>query len=236
LNESHKNKNQKKKQAKIELLMTRFLFTQLEILYDNIVEDEIKFRDKKEPTERSGFLKRQGGRFSWQKCWFILKDLCLYYFKVPPKSDDEEPNGLIPLENVVVKVRDPKSNKFTLSPSAEGGVLKTAKKTKGKIVQGSAPELSFMVDTAAELDAWVKAIRAQVASNPFYELISKRTEEVTTQQRGREQLFGVGAVVDFKEFYDLALLCESCYGSELEIKKTYGTIAVAVIGQTAVCC
>lgn len=38
---------------------------------------------------------------SWKRRWFILNDNCLYYFEY---TTDKEPRGIIPLENVKVKI------------------------------------------------------------------------------------------------------------------------------------
>lgn len=196
----------------------------LEMFYDNIVNEPIKFRAK-EISEKEGQLKKQGRLGSWQSYWFLLKDQCLFYYR---SRSDEEPVGLIPLENVVVK---PKKNKFTLV-ALDGGLIKACKLTKGTIVQGTAHEISIMAEKTEDADSWVEAIRSQISSNPFHEMISKRSEELVEKQRGKGELFGqVGAIVNFKEFYSLALLCESCSKTENQIKKQYGTTAIACVGE-----
>lgn len=52
--------------------------------------------------DREGWLMKQGGRYkSWKRRWFILNDNCLYYFEY---TTDKEPRGIIPLENIEVRV------------------------------------------------------------------------------------------------------------------------------------
>jgi ankyrin repeat protein len=195
----------------------------LEQLYDAIASDEIKFRDSGGSDEKEGNLKKGSGK----TYWFIVKDQCLFYFL---KKTDAEPVGLIPLEGVVVKYKDGKKV-FTLN-GAEGNALKVCKMNKGAIVQGTAHDVTLTADKADEAESWVRAINVQINSNPFYSSISKRSAELADQQRGKGALYGVGAVVNFPEFYDLALLCQSVYGSENEIKKSYGTTAVACVAET----
>lgn len=49
------------------------------------------------------FFLLQGGRYkSWKRRWFILNDNCLYYFEY---TTDKEPRGIIPLENIQVRIR-----------------------------------------------------------------------------------------------------------------------------------
>jgi cytohesin len=194
----------------------------LETLYESITNDEIKFRDAGASEEKEGSLKKGSKSY-----WFMLKDQCLFYFA---KKTDPEPVGLIPLEGVAVKYKEGKKV-FTLV-AGEGGQLKSCKMSKGAIVQGTAHEISITADKADEADAWVSAINAQINSNPFYSSITKRSAELADQQRGKGALYGVGAIVNFPEFYDLALLCQSCYGTENEIKKQYGTTATACVAET----
>lgn len=52
--------------------------------------------------DKEGWLWKQGGRYkSWKRRWFILNDNCLYYFEY---TTDKEPRGIIPLENISVRV------------------------------------------------------------------------------------------------------------------------------------
>jgi len=194
----------------------------LEQLYDAIANDEIKFRDSGAAEEKEGLLKKSSKSY-----YFIVKDQCLFYFL---KKTDAEPVGLIPLDGVQVKYKEGKKA-FSLL-GAEGTLLKVCKMNKGAIVQGTSHEMTLTAERADEADSWVRAINVQISSNPFYSSMSKRSAELADQQRGKGALYGVGAVVNFPEFYDLALLCQSAYGSENEIKKSYGTTAVACVAET----
>ena len=54
--------------------------------------------------DKEGWLWKQGGRYkSWKRRWFILNDNCLYYFEF---TTDKEPRGIIPLENIMVSIRN----------------------------------------------------------------------------------------------------------------------------------
>ena len=200
----------------------------LEQLYVAISADEIKFRDSGNSDEKEGFLKKGSG-FSPQTYWFIVKDQCMFYFS---KKTDAEPVGLIPLEGVAVRHKEGKKV-FTLV-AEDGGQLKVCKMGKGGvIVQGTSHDVTITAEKSEEADSWITAINAQIALNPFSSSnLSKRGAEIADQQRGKGALYGVGAVVNFPEFYDLALLCQSAYGTENDIKKSYGTNAVACVGET----
>lgn len=200
----------------------------LEQLYDGIAQYEIKFRDSGATDEKEGTLKKGSG-FSPQSYWFIVKDQCMFYFS---KKTDAEPVGLIPLEGVAVRHKEGKKS-FVLV-AEDGGQLKVCKMSKnGVIVQGTSHDITITAEKSEEADAWVNVINAQIALNPFSSSnLSKRGAEIADQQRGKGALYGVGAVVNFPEFYDLALLCQSVYGTENDIKKSYGTNAVACVGET----
>ena len=200
----------------------------LEQLYDAISADEIKFRDSGATDEKEGYLKKGSG-FSPQSYWFIVKDQCLFYFS---KKTDAEPVGLIPLEGVAVRHKEGK--KVFVLVAEDGGQLKVCKMAKnGVIVQGTSHDVTITAEKADEAEAWINVINAQIALNPFSSSnLNKRGAEIADQQRGKGALYGVGAVVNFPEFYDLALLCQSVYGTENEIKKSYGTTAVACVAET----
>lgn len=196
----------------------------LEQLYDSISTEEIKFRDSGATEEKEGNLRKGSKSY-----WFIVKDQCLFYFS---KKTDAEPVGLIPLDGVAVRHKEGK--KVFVLVAADGGQLKVCKMSKnGVIVQGSTHDVTITADKSEEADAWVAIINAQIASNPFSSTsLTKRGAEIADQQRGKGALYGVGAIVNFPEFYDLALLCQSAYGTENDIKKSYGTNAVACVAET----
>mmetsp|Transcript_8982 Transcript_8982/g.16865 ORF Transcript_8982/g.16865 Transcript_8982/m.16865 type:complete len:682 (-) Transcript_8982:40-2085(-) len=79
-------------------------------LYDRVLGDEIRHKiDRDEVAgnlfthpDKSGWLFKKGAtKFSkWRPRWFILSENTLYYFK---HSEDVEPLGFIPLENVLIR-------------------------------------------------------------------------------------------------------------------------------------
>ena len=82
----------------------------LESLYDSIKAEPFKIPEDDGNDlmhtffnpDREGWLWKQGGRYkSWKRRWFILNDNCLYYFEY---TTDKEPRGIIPLENIQVKI------------------------------------------------------------------------------------------------------------------------------------
>jgi ankyrin repeat protein len=193
----------------------------LETLYDRIVENEIKFEraiDPQSSAEKSGWLRKQGGRIkTWKDRWFVLKDNCLYYYK---SDKDTQPCGIIPLENVVVRPREEKKKVVRITLTAtDGGPIKSCKLERGKLVQGHHKELSLTAETPKKNEEWVAAIKSNVASNPFYQFIVKRTQELANQKRNDI----LAKIVNFQEFYDFALLCHNCLtASEADVKKIYG--------------
>lgn len=202
----------------------------MESIYDRIVMEEIKFRDNGIVNEKEGNLRKQGRNFgSWQNYWFSLKDQCLFYYK---NKSDSEPLGLIPLENVIVKKKnDKKPTKKIKLVASDGGPLKSCKLNKSNIVQGSINNLNLMAEKPEEAEQWIKAINSQIASNPFYNTLSIKSEQLAEKQRAKGALYGVGAIVNFHEFYGLILLCQSCYSTENQIKKQYGTSLVILVSE-----
>jgi ankyrin repeat protein len=196
----------------------------LERMYDSIIENEIKLdSDDLVVIEKKGWLKRQtdGRNKKWSPRYFVLKDQVLYYYKT--QDDSDNPNGLIPLENVVVKPREEKKKivRFALA-AADGGPIKSCKMEKGKLMQGNHKELFFTAENHKDNEEWIEAIRGSIANNPFYHLITKRMEELSNTK-------STNAAVNFQEIYDLALLCQSCAtGDEAAIKDTYGPYVLVV--------
>ena len=52
--------------------------------------------------EKAGYLTKEGGaQKTWKRRWVVVNNNCLYYFKT---HEDESPCGIIPLENVAVRI------------------------------------------------------------------------------------------------------------------------------------
>ena len=77
--------------------------------------------------------KKIGGRIkTWKKRYMVLKDNCLYYFK---RSEDKDPYGIVPLENLKVRLVNNPRNAFELY--SETNEVKSCKKTSnGQLVKG----------------------------------------------------------------------------------------------------
>lgn len=130
--------------------------------------------------ERNGWLVKQGGGHkTWHRRWFTLCNNCLYYFA---RESDTKPKGHIPLENL--EVRALPGSKFIFEIYFEGenenDKIKAAKMKDGKMTQGRHSSYRIQADTQADMDEWIKCIRAAMTKNPFYQLYCKRKELVNT--------------------------------------------------------
>lgn len=128
--------------------------------------------------DKEGWLWKQGGRYkSWKRRWFILNDNCLYYFEF---TTDKEPRGIIPLENVDVRVVNEKSkaNTFEIFATRSGEVIKACKTdSDGRVVEGKHSVYRMSASWEEERDAWVKALSASISHSPFYELLANRKKQ-----------------------------------------------------------
>ncbi|KAL5018132.1 hypothetical protein ScPMuIL_003854 [Solemya velum] len=131
--------------------------------------------------DKEGWLWKQGGRYrSWKRRWFILNDNCLYYFQY---TQDKEPKGIIPLENLQVReVPAEKSNKpnsFELY-AASNDIIKACKVDgEGKVVEGRHNVYRMSAAKPLEKDEWIKCIKASISDNPFYDMLAQRRKNAT---------------------------------------------------------
>ena len=120
---------------------------------------------------------KQGGRYkSWKRRWFILNDNCLYYFEF---TTDKEPRGIIPLENVQIRVTNDrhKQNTFEIYAS-RGEVIKACKTdSDGRVVEGKHCVYRMSAGSEEERDSWVKCLSASISHSPFYELLASRKKQ-----------------------------------------------------------
>ncbi|XP_071815068.1 cytohesin-1-like isoform X3 [Apostichopus japonicus] len=160
----------------------------LKSLYDSIKSEPFKIPedDGNDLThtffnpDKEGWLWKQGGRIkSWKRRWFILTDNCLYYFEF---TQDREPRGIIPLENLQLRnVEDNrKDHCFELYTTDNREVIKAAKMdADGRVVEGRHLTYRMSAGSAEEKEEWMKAIRASISRDPFYEMLATRKKKAT---------------------------------------------------------
>eukprot|EP00039_Didymoeca_costata_P024383 m.10155 g.10155 ORF g.10155 m.10155 type:complete len:389 (+) comp4209_c0_seq1:122-1288(+) len=145
-------------------------------LFHSIESSPFKFPDDEETMtffnpEREGWLHKEGGRVAnWRKRWFTLANNCLYYFE---DKDDTKPKGTIPLENLFVRelASFKKPNCFELLCEDSGEGVKGAKTNrKGQIVQGRHDSYKLQATDRAEMEGWIKCIRAAMQRDPVFEM------------------------------------------------------------------
>ncbi|XP_051571908.1 cytohesin-3-like isoform X2 [Myxocyprinus asiaticus] len=154
----------------------------LEKLYESIKNEPFKIPedDGNDLThtffnpDREGWLLKEGGRIkTWKRRWFILTDSCLYYFQY---TTDQEPKGIIPLENLSVKEVEDTHKQFCLelfSPHRKGEMIKACKtETDGRVVMGKHQSYRLSAASVEEQTEWIQAIRACITKDPFYDLVS----------------------------------------------------------------
>lgn len=84
----------------------------------------------------------QGGRIkSWKKRWFVLTGNCLLYFREPAVQGNEKPLGIIPLENLAVRVVSKEVSKHIFElyhPEHTSELMKAVKRdSEGALVQSN---------------------------------------------------------------------------------------------------
>ncbi|XP_067088099.1 cytohesin-2-like [Osmerus mordax] len=130
--------------------------------------------------DREGWLLKIGGRVkTWKRRWFILTDSCLYYFQY---TTDKDPIGIIPLENLCVREIQDSGKQYCLEIyNPEGQKIKACKtETRGRVVEGKHQSYRMRAASAGERDHWIKAIRASITKDPFYDLVTLRKRKVIT--------------------------------------------------------
>jgi hypothetical protein len=121
-----------------------------------------------------GWLCKYGGRpKSWKRLWFILSNNCLYFFKF---TTDKTPKGIIPLENILVRVPQDKPGKlFSLilykeSPDPRiSDYIKTCKTlSNGETVKKNYSSIQLGTSNKKERDRWVQSVNANHSMSRFY--------------------------------------------------------------------
>lgn len=132
--------------------------------------------------DKEGWLWKQGGRFkSWKRRWFILKDNCLYYFEY---TQDKEPKGIIPLENIHIRTAEDGHRKscFELY-TTDNEVIKACKTdSDGKVVEGKHTVYRMSAASPEEREEWMKSVRASISENPFYDMLAARRKKAQQSQ------------------------------------------------------
>ncbi|TRY87819.1 hypothetical protein DNTS_015722 [Danionella cerebrum] len=129
-----------------------------------------------------------GGRIkTWKRRWFILTDSCLYYFQY---TTDQEPKGIIPLENLCVKEVEDQQKQFCLelfSLYRKGEMIKACKtEPDGRVVMGNHHSYRLRAASEDERADWVQAIRACVTKDPFYDLVSARKKKIISHKEEQD--------------------------------------------------
>jgi len=145
-------------------------------------------------AERKGWLTKQGGRIkTWKRRWFILSDNCLFYFKTP---SDVEPCGIIPLENVTVAIAPVTINKrahcFMLQNHTQELMKACKVGSDGTLVKANHLVYFISASSQLEMDAWMSAINSNIHKNPFWELISKKEEQLIKSKDNRKSISAAG--------------------------------------------
>ncbi|EQB77885.1 cytohesin-2 isoform 2 [Camelus ferus] len=102
-------------------------------------------------------------------------------------SQDKEPRGIIPLENLSIReVDDPrKPNCFELYiPNNKGQLIKACKtEADGRVVEGNHMVYRISAPTQEEKDEWIKSIQAAVSVDPFYEMLAARKKRISVKKK-----------------------------------------------------
>ncbi|KAL3068458.1 hypothetical protein niasHT_030749 [Heterodera trifolii] len=161
-------------------------------IYNSIRSEAFKFPDDNlqehfsaalfQQSEKQGWLEKQGSRYkTWNRRWFLLANRCLYYFESP---SSREPKGIIPLENIRVRVLDQeidtirRSHVFELySPNTE--VIKACKQSgEGRLLEGQHSTYRISAPNREEMHSWVSAIQRSINKD-------QHIEDVLEQRRRR---------------------------------------------------
>lgn len=155
-------------------------------IFDNIKGEQFKYPEDDGNDlmhtffnpDREGWLWKQGGRVkSWKRRWFILSDKCLYYFEY---TTDKEPRGIIPLENVSVRIVQDRHKQHCFELYAVGAPCIKACKTDsdGKVVEGKHSVYRMSAATQEEKDEWVRCIERSTTQHPFYNMLNARKKKL----------------------------------------------------------
>jgi len=127
--------------------------------------------------DREGWLVKQGGSWkSWKRRWFVLSERCLFYFQHTAES---VPKGIIPLENVAVRVVDGEGDKkWQFELFSDDKAVETVKGCKtdkaGAVVMGNHKVYKMAASSEEDRDVWMKCIKEAVKDNPVQRILSEK--------------------------------------------------------------
>lgn len=155
--------------------------TYLEMLYDRIVQNEIKMEADGlfNRAAFKGWLEKRATNNKWQKRWFVLKNNCLYYFNKP---EEENPRVIIPLEGLVIRKIVPPTTSTAPMPQTcifeivdpYQRTIKSVKLKPSGPLEGQHERFVLMAPTPEEAEEWVTALQDNIVGNPVLQLIKKR--------------------------------------------------------------
>jgi cytohesin len=154
-------------------------------LYENIRNEPFKSPDEDGNElgqafynpDRAGYLEKlNSGYRSWKRRWFVLNEMCLYYFE---SETDKSPKGIIPLESICVRMVEDKSRPHTFEIYSNASeVIKSCKaEPKGKLVEGRHSVYRLAASTYDEMSAWTNAIQRNVYKNTFFSTLQVRKKK-----------------------------------------------------------
>lgn len=145
----------------------------LTLFYDSVKSEAFKLPEETGDTSyvfvdpvREGHLFKQGRNRTWARRWFVLVDNCLFYFESDAERD-REPRGIIPLDDVRVRLVEDASKHFSfeLYPAGDSGVVKACKSgADGKLLTGKHSAYRLCADNYEERNAWVQCIEACIGA------------------------------------------------------------------------
>jgi len=140
-----------------------------------------------------GWLYKLGGRpKSWKRLWFILSNNCLYFFRF---TTDKTPKGIIPLENILVKVPQDKPGKlFSLILYKESpdprivDYIKTCKTlSDGQTVPKLYSSIQLGTSDKKERDRWVRCVNANHSMSRFYSDLTLKKMKANKKSKSHYQ-------------------------------------------------
>jgi len=155
----------------------------LELIYKNIKEEPFKIPDESYDDlmytffspEWEGWLLKQGGSWkNWKRRYFVLNDKCLYYFQ---HTAENIPKGIIPLENVKVRLLEDMDGKrflFEVYSDTNAHIKGCKKNYTGEVVQGRHKTYRMSANSEEDRSQWVKSIQESIRKDPFYDIISAK--------------------------------------------------------------
>lgn len=158
------------------------------LIYNSIRSEPFKFPEENEhdslttffQVDKQGWLTKQGSRYkTWSKRWFVLTDKCLCYFEL---SNDKEPKGIIPLENVKVRaVEDDKTtrtNTFEIYSNTSEIIKACKTDPTGRLIESQHTVYRMSAATRDDMLSWISAIQRGINKEHYFDLIQSRRKRM----------------------------------------------------------